>query len=169
MMQLNSNICVIVTTACYVNIFTLVKYIDDVLLDVLVKLVIHCIYSNCLIEDFVEILADFRYRICDNCKASLLTVNVFVCNLTILACIINVKLVLLVIELCISIMVNWLKWLFTKCFDNSWATKNSCKLFVLFEGILKNLKHSVCHALIPVVCSVILVVIFALLVWNSRI
>jgi hypothetical protein len=74
-----------------VNCLPLIQNINDVLLEVLVKLVIHSIYSNSLIEDLIEFISNLWNWISDDCEAALLTVNVFISNLAILASKVNIE------------------------------------------------------------------------------
>ena len=91
---------------CFIRSFSLYRYpfcgiqsIDKGLLDFLVKLVIQGVDFHDLAENLLIITADLRNRICNNGKASLITFNVAVCNLSSFILHLNFQLLLSITEL----------------------------------------------------------------------
>ena len=80
-MKMNEQICLILSLSLDFYPFTGVKSVNDCLLDFLIFFVIQCIDFHDLTENLREIFSDFRHRICNNRKTSLITFDIAVCDL----------------------------------------------------------------------------------------
>ena len=94
MVQHDLHACPVLSSALYDHIFSKVKGIYDLLLDLLIFLIIQGIDPDHLIEDLRIVLTDLRCRESNDGKASFFSLNITVLNFTGLCHILYSKLLL---------------------------------------------------------------------------
>ena len=151
------------------HLFTGIQHINYFLLHILIELIIQSIQLHSFLKNFTELLSDGRKRVCNNGKAPLIPVNIFVGNLSRLISIIDIQLLLFFIITGIRLFILRLKRLLSKNLNYRRTGMDICQFLLLFKGIPQHFQSPLHKSLIQIVGFIILMVIFILFIYRRSI
>ena len=149
------------------NAIRCIQYVNDLLLHITILYIVKRVDAHRLRKDFTVAVSDRRNRIRDNRKAALLTVNIFIDQLTDLTSLIHRQLLLTICVLHILRLLLRCERLRAKDINNRRSTVSRCDLLKLLPCAAIHFQTPLDKWLIQPQTTVFLVIILILLILRD--